>query len=109
MSDGLAYSDIFTIFEREDGTTNDRDHYKSLDGEYSIDFATCGRWGIKKYEERYIFEHIMGTMVIFKDSHQVWLKSRQNNCASFIPEVNAVQLSNLPIYLGVKGAQMKQD
>ena len=47
------YTDIFTVFEREEGTTNDRDHYKSLDGKYSIDYANCGGWGIMLYELRY--------------------------------------------------------
>ena len=49
----FAYSEIFTVFEREEGTTNERDHYKSLDGKYSIDYADCGAWSIKNYDERY--------------------------------------------------------
>ena len=38
---------IFTVFEREEGTTNRRDHYKSLDGQWSLDYANCGSWAIK--------------------------------------------------------------
>ena len=53
VRNGLEYSDWFTVFEREEGTTNDRDHYISLDGKYSIDYADCGAWGINVYEERY--------------------------------------------------------
>ena len=49
---GLALSDIFTVFEREKGTTNDRDHYKSLDGKYLIDYAFCGAWTIKTDGQR---------------------------------------------------------
>ena len=47
------YPDIFTVFEREEGTTYDRDHYKSLDGKYSLDYADCGGWRIQNYETRY--------------------------------------------------------
>ena len=47
------YPDIFTVFEREEGTTHERDHYKSLDGKYSLDYADCGAWTIKVYDERY--------------------------------------------------------
>ena len=36
----------FTVFEREEGTTNERDHYKSVDGKYSIDYSDCGGWSI---------------------------------------------------------------
>ena len=50
-----AYSDIFTVFEREAGTTYGRQHYKSLDGKYTIDYADCGVWSIKPYELRYTF------------------------------------------------------
>ena len=49
-----VYSDLFTVFEREEGTTNGRDHYKSLDGKYSIDYADCGSWGIRSYDYRYV-------------------------------------------------------
>ena len=52
-SNGFAYSDIFTVFERENGTTNERDHYKSMDGKYSIDYSDCGGRIIKKYHYRY--------------------------------------------------------
>ena len=47
------YPNIFTVFEREEGTTNERDHYKSLDGKYSIDYANSGSWGIRPYKNRY--------------------------------------------------------
>ena len=50
---GFEYADIFTVFEREEGTTNDRDHYKSLDGKFSIDYSDCGAWGLKRYDLRY--------------------------------------------------------
>ena len=50
---GTAYADIFIVFEREEGTTNGRDHYKSLDGKFSIDYANCGSWNIHYYEYRY--------------------------------------------------------
>ena len=49
------YSHLFTVFEREHGTTTERAHYKSLDGNYSIDYSYCGLWGITPYELRYIF------------------------------------------------------
>ena len=52
MSNGFPYSDLFTVFEREEGTTNERDHYKSLDGKYSIDYTHCGGWSIKQYHFR---------------------------------------------------------
>ena len=44
--------DIFTVFKREEGTTNQRDHYKSLDGKYSLDYSACGSWKIGTYEKR---------------------------------------------------------
>ena len=50
---GFAYANIFTVFEREEGTTNERDHYKSLDGKYSIDYGNCGGWGIGNHDSRY--------------------------------------------------------
>ena len=50
---GFAYAGIFTVFEREKGTTNERDHYKSLDGKYSIDYTDCGGWSIKDLDLRY--------------------------------------------------------
>ena len=53
VDSGFAYPDLFTEFEREEGTTNERDHYKSLDGKYSIDYSVCENWGIKPYGKRY--------------------------------------------------------
>ena len=50
---GQINADIFIVFERENGTTNGRDHYKSLDGKHSIDYNVCGDWGIRNYEDRY--------------------------------------------------------
>ena len=51
----FAYSNIFTVFEREDGTTNGKNHYKSMDGHYSMDYSDCGGWGIRKYSLRCTF------------------------------------------------------
>ena len=50
---GIAYADIFIVFEKEEGTTTERVHYKSLDGKYSIDYVGCGAWTIHNYELRY--------------------------------------------------------
>ena len=49
VRDGFVYSDLFTVFEREKGTTNERDHYKSLDGKYAIEYYDCGGWAIRSY------------------------------------------------------------
>ena len=45
---------IFTVFEREEGSTNRRDHYKSLDGKWSLDYANCGSWAIKNSTQRQV-------------------------------------------------------
>ena len=112
---GFAFSDIFTVFEREEGSINERDHYKSLDGKYSIDYSICGAWGIRNYDKRY--ENLTN---IFLEGKDMW-KITQMSSERYLPVparkhplslllfISGVNAHPRPGQLVIKSAQMKQD